>query len=162
MSVPGPEPEDQPVLHLDQQHCLPPCRQPLLHPPPCHAWPSRQQGLCLRFCHQSHLNTGEQGQRDYRWDLLKGLQTWQTRLHVKYMALVHFLSTNILKKTKTFSAWVYFSTLSQHSVCGTDCRGHSRYIKKTFLMKKGSVISLNSSIFCYNTSFALLWMRFSE
>lgn len=61
----GPEPEDQPVLHPDQQHCLTPCRQPLLHPPPCHAWPGWQQGLRLRFCHQSHLDPGEQGQRDY-------------------------------------------------------------------------------------------------
>lgn len=74
VSLPGPEPEDQPVLHPDQQHCLSTCRQPLLHPPSCHARTGWQQGLRLRFCHQSHLNTGEQGQRDNRWDLHTGLQ----------------------------------------------------------------------------------------
>lgn len=64
--VPGPEPEDQPLLHLDQQHCLTPCREPLLHPSPHHAWPSRHQGLRLRFCQQSHLHPGEQRQRHHR------------------------------------------------------------------------------------------------
>lgn len=67
--VVGPEPEDQPLLHPDQQHCLPACRQPLLHPPHGHVWPGRQQGLRLWFRHQPHLNTGKQRQRDYRWDL---------------------------------------------------------------------------------------------
>lgn len=62
----GPKPEEQPVLHPDQQHCLTPCRQPLLHPPPCHARPGQQQGLRLRLRHQSHLDPGEQGQRDNR------------------------------------------------------------------------------------------------
>lgn len=82
VSVPGPEPEDQPVLHPDQQYCLTPCRQPLLHPPSCHAWPGRQQGLRLRLCHQSHLDTGEQGQRDYRWDLHTDRQRTVLKMHI--------------------------------------------------------------------------------
>lgn len=68
LSFLGPEPEDQPVLHPDQQHCLPPCRQPLLHPAPRHARPGWQQGLCLWVCHQPHLNTREQRQWHYWYD----------------------------------------------------------------------------------------------
>lgn len=65
----GPKPEDQPLLHPDQQHGLSTCRQPLLHPPHSHARPGWEQGLRLRLRHQPHLHTGEQRQRDYRWDL---------------------------------------------------------------------------------------------
>lgn len=126
--APGPEPEDQPLLHFDQQHCLTPCREPLLHPSPEHARPDWQQGLRLRFCHQSHLDPGEQRQRDHRWE---NMNTFPRFCHLECRRVIECCDCIYLMNTNWLNEWVLNSFEPFRRRMGETIEGSQIYMRNS-------------------------------